>query len=54
MLITSGAGPLSMLVFVLVATVSLALFVLAGWLTDRLLGGYAKQWARRLQRRAKR
>lgn len=54
MLITFGAGPLSMLVFVLVAAVSLAVFVLAGWFTDRLLGGYAQRWARQLQQRAER
>jgi hypothetical protein len=49
MLIISGGGPLSVLASVLVAVVTLAVLTFVGWFTDRLLGGYADVWARRLQ-----
>jgi hypothetical protein len=48
MLIISGGGPLSVLASALVAVVTLAVLTFVGRFTDRLLGGYADEWARRL------
>jgi hypothetical protein len=44
-----AAGPLVALALAATTVVALALLVLAGWLTERLLGERARDWARRSQ-----
>ena len=41
------AGPLAVVALVAATVLSIALLLAAGWLTERLLGGSARDWARR-------
>jgi hypothetical protein len=42
-----ATDPLAAVALAVTTVLSLAVLVVAGWLTERLLGGFAREWARR-------